>query len=177
MLINVGEAYIVVNILNGAQLAQDQDLLQYQEAINNQTGQQLQTTIHIPGDLDFKTTEQNANLKLKIFGGPSAGEVYYYSSSALSKDIVIGRTPDCDIRINDKLLSKSQASIRFAEQRLLEGGMAGAQQTWVLSDGFQGKPSTNGTWLYLNEDFQMHEGMIFKANQTIFSVSLKTQVN
>ena len=74
-------------------------------------------------------------------------------------------------------LSKSQASIRFAEQRLFEGGVAEVQQTWVLSDGFQGKPSTNGTWLYLNEDFQMHEGMIFKANQTIFSVSLKTQVN
>ena len=28
----------------------------------------------------------------------------------------------------------------------------------------QGKPSTNGTWLYLNEDFEMHSGMVFKAN-------------
>jgi hypothetical protein len=35
MLINVGEAYIVVNILNGALLAQDQDLLQYQAALAN----------------------------------------------------------------------------------------------------------------------------------------------
>lgn len=35
---------------------------------------------------------------------------------------------------------------------------------WVLVDGCNGKPSTNGTWLYLNENFTMHTGMIFKAN-------------
>jgi len=32
------------------------------------------------------------------------------------KRIVIGRTPECDIRINDKLLSKSQASISFSPE-------------------------------------------------------------
>jgi len=42
----------------------------------------------------------------------------------------------------------------------------------VLTDGFNGKPSTNGTWMYLNEDFSMHTGMVFKANQTIFNVEL-----
>ena len=103
--------------------------------------------------MDLNATEENANLKLKIFGGPSAGEIYYYRSTGLNKEIVIGRTPDCDIRINDKLLSKNQASIRFAEHRVIEDGVAESQLTWILSDGFQGKPSTNGTWLYLNEDF------------------------
>ena len=53
----------------------------------------------------------------------------------MNKEIVIGRTPDCDIRINDKLLSKNQASIRFAEQRVIENGVAESQLTWVLSDG------------------------------------------
>jgi predicted component of type VI protein secretion system len=76
---------------------------------------------------------------------------------------VIGRTPDCDIRINDKLLSKNQACITFLPD----------QTSWWLIDGFNNKKSTNGTWLYLNEDFKMHNGMIFKANQTIFSVELK----
>ena len=46
------------------------------------------------------------------------------------------------------------------------------QNSWVLTDGFNNKPSTNGTWLYLNENFEMHNGMIFKANQTIFGVEL-----
>ena len=52
-------------------------------------------------------------LKLKIFGGPSAGEIYYYKPVPLPKTIQIGRTPDCDIRLNDKLLSKKQATINF----------------------------------------------------------------
>jgi len=75
---------------------------------------------------------------------------------------VIGRTPECNIRISDRLLSKNQASISFFK----------GEQAWVLTDGFNGKPSTNGTWMYLNEDFSMHTGMVFKANQTIFNVEL-----
>ena len=82
----------------------------------------------------------------------------------MEKEIVIGRTPDCDIRINDKLLSKNQASISFTEQQTVVNGVVDSSLCWVLSDGFNGKASTNGTWLYLNEDFQMHEGMTFKAN-------------
>jgi len=104
--------------------------------------------------------DDSIKLKLKIFGGPSAGEIYYYRTDPTGRPIVIGRTPECDIRINDKLLSKSQASITFSTD----------DSSWVLSDGCNNKPSTNGTWLYLNENFKMHSGMIFKANQTIFNV-------
>lgn len=39
-----------------------------------------------------------------------------------------------------------------------------------MCDGIEDKRSTNGTWLYLNEDHQMKTGMVFKANQTIFAV-------
>ena len=124
----------------------------------------MQTQIHIPADLDLHSNDENANLKLKIFGGPSAGEIYYYKYQGMEKEIVIGRTPDCDIRINDKLLSKNQASISFTEQQTVVNGVVDSSFCWVLSDGFNGKASTNGTWLYLNEDFQMHEGMTFKAN-------------
>ena len=47
------------------------------------------------------------------------------------------------------------------------------QASWWLIDGYNNKASTNGTWLYLNEDFEMHTGMVFKANQTIFNVQLR----
>lgn len=76
------------------------------------------------------------------------------------QEIVIGRTPGCDIKIEDKLLSKMQATIRN------EDG------DWVLYDGCQGRESTNGTWLYLNEDCEIEHGMIFKSNQTFFEASL-----
>jgi hypothetical protein len=35
---------------------------------------------------------------------------------------------------------------------------------WVLQDGYMGKASTNGTWLYLNEEIQIKPGMLFKSN-------------
>ena len=76
---------------------------------------------------------------------------------------MIGRTPNCDIRIEDKLLSKAQAIIKF-------DGMH-----WVLIDGFDGRESTNGTWLYLNEDCDIEDGMIFKSNQTFFEARIIPQ--
>jgi pSer/pThr/pTyr-binding forkhead associated (FHA) protein len=51
---------------------------------------------------------------------------------------VIGRSPNCDIRIDDQLISKMQSTIKY------EGG------NWILEDGRDGKESTNGTWYYLN---------------------------
>jgi len=35
---------------------------------------------------------------------------------------------------------------------------------WLIEDGLNGKKSLNGTWLYLHEDFEMYDGMMFKAN-------------
>lgn len=78
------------------------------------SGQQQQ--MHIPEDLDVNAEDSSVKLKLKIFGGPSAGEIYYYKQDFTGKKIIIGRTPDCDIRINDKLLSKNQASIAFSPE-------------------------------------------------------------
>lgn len=56
MLINVGEAYIVVNLYKG----QSED----------------QPHTYAPDQ------DSNVNLKLKIFGGPSAGEVYFFKNEA-----------------------------------------------------------------------------------------------
>ena len=70
--------------------------------------------MHVPADLDVNADDPAMKLKLKIFGGPSAGEIYFYKQDQGDKRIIIGRTPDCDIRINDKLLSKAQASIAFS---------------------------------------------------------------
>lgn len=76
MLVNVGEAYIVVNLLpEGAE----------------EQGRSYDT------------------LKLKMFGGPNNGEIYEFNTNEMKngeKEILIGRTPDCDVKINDKLLSK-----------------------------------------------------------------------
>lgn len=139
MIINVGEAHIVVNLLK--EQSDDYD--------------------------SYNAHPESHRLKLKIFGGPSSGEILYWSINTNKYDysyfknegqeIIIGRTTNCDIRIDDKLLSKTQAHIKCSESG-----------QWVLIDGFHNKPSTNGTWLYLNEDYEIFNEMVFKANQTIF---------
>lgn len=81
MLVNVGEAYIVVNLL--------------------------------PEGID--EDELHDTLRLKIFGGANNGEIYEYHVGQMkegSREIFIGRTPDCDIKINDKLLSKIQSHVK-----------------------------------------------------------------
>lgn len=101
MLINMGEAYVVVNIFTGP-LAYDQDIL-------DSLDDHKQNLMHLPQNYDSTKDEDeddgSSRLKIKIFGGPSAGEVYFFKQR--SEVILIGRTPLCEIRINDKLLSKT----------------------------------------------------------------------
>ena len=73
--------------------------------------------------------------------------------------IKIGRMPDCEIKIEDNLLSKYQSTIKYI-----------SSSGWTLFDGFNNKSSTNSNWLYLNDDFEIHNNMIFKANHTLFQV-------
>ena len=43
-------------------------------------------------------------LKLKLFGGPSTGEVFYFTGK--ENKITLGRMSRCDVHISDGLLSK-----------------------------------------------------------------------
>lgn len=83
-----------------------------------------------------------------------------------SRTIKVGRTNDCDVRIKDKMISKVQFHIRVDRSQF-------GDYEWVLVDGINDKPSTNGTWLYINEDLMLFPGMVFKANLTIFKVGFK----
>lgn len=55
------------------------------------------------------------------------------------------------------------------------------EEGWVLTDGLDDKPSTNGTWsalgvkfrLYLNDEMSMYNKMVFRALQTLFEVEVK----
>ena len=58
-------------------------------------------------------TESVPKLRLKLFGGPSTGEVFYFTGK--EKKIFLGRKNGCDVHIEDGLLSKQQASIEQGE--------------------------------------------------------------
>lgn len=96
-------------------------------------------------------------IRLKIFGGPRSGEVFY-SNGMDWDEIKIGRSPHCTIRIEDDVLSKYQCRI-FYDFNL---------RTWTLEDGSTNKSSLNGTWLYLNEEYSVYDDMVIKAHQMLF---------
>jgi hypothetical protein len=82
------------------------------------------------------------------------------------KNILIGRYNNADIKIDDKLLTKIHCEISYSES-----------DGWLLHDGFEGKESTNGTWIYMNDDVKVYDGMVFKASQTIFECCLEYDIS
>lgn len=74
-LLSLGESFIIINILTERDESDTQS------------------------DLQFPM------LRLKLFGGPSTGEVFFYKPKPNEK-IQIGRMNNCHIQIEDSLLSK-----------------------------------------------------------------------
>ena len=70
-----------------------------------------------------------------------------------------------DIHIDDKLMSKIHCVINFSET-----------SGWILYDGFNNKRSMNGTWLYLNDDYEVYNKMIFSSNQNIFQIDFENPI-
>jgi len=88
---------------------------------------------------------------------------YFKSYFNPSSDIIrIGRLNVCEIPIEDNSLSKFQATIKYDDKK-----------GWIIQDGNEGRPSTNGTWLYLAEPFEIYDGLIFKTQQIMFKAILK----
>jgi len=141
-LLNMGLIFMVVNIVY-AEAKREDNILNGQASNNN---------LRIP--LNTKP-----NLHLKFFGGPCTGEVHVLEPT--ERVISIGRHSECTIHVEDNLLSKNQCTIEYTEQN-----------GWILKDGKDKRPSTNGTWLYIGEEQTIYNGMIFKANQTLFQASI-----
>lgn len=77
------------------------------------------------------------NLLLTVFSNGNSKSYCFYAQEQHISPIRIGRANDCDICINDMLLSKYQASILYSHN-----------QGWMLIDGnlIRQRPSTNGAW-------------------------------
>jgi pSer/pThr/pTyr-binding forkhead associated (FHA) protein len=59
--------------------------------------------------------------------------------------INIGRMPSCEIRFDDTQLSRLHCFIENIGGR------------WILTDGDGKKQSTNGTWLFVDELFEIYD--------------------
>lgn len=96
------------------------------------------------------------NISFKFLDGPKIDQDYTFSVS--QSPIKIGRSAECEIKFDDNSLSRYQCTIEYTQE-------------WVLRDGFS-KPSTNGTWLFVEEPFPLSNGTLFKAGQTLFQCQI-----
>ena len=83
------------------------------------------------------------------------------------REILIGRAPECDLSINDKLLSKVHCHIKIMFDQLNPH-----MYDWVVVDGHGNKNSCNGTWVYISQDTPIVSNFTFKANSTVFGCKL-----
>eukprot|EP00831_Metopus_contortus_P062361 TRINITY_DN54433_c0_g1_i2.p1 TRINITY_DN54433_c0_g1~~TRINITY_DN54433_c0_g1_i2.p1 ORF type:complete len:175 (+),score=19.97 TRINITY_DN54433_c0_g1_i2:147-671(+) len=102
--------------------------------------------------------DEKGQLLLRFIDGPKIDQKFSFSPE--KGPVRIGRMSDCEIRFDDPSVSRYQSNFKYKE---------GA---WFIEDGWANSQSTNGTWLYIADNFVLNEGMIFKAGQTLFSVSL-----
>ncbi len=138
-LLNIGENYIVFTI-------------------------GLEDEILLSENYSNKNNENYDNmLNVKIFSGDIKHGIVSFLPE--KSPITIGRSQDCEILIDDNMLSRVHCTIDFKNEK------------WYIIDGTineEGnvKNSTNGTWIYAFEDTLIKDKMTFKANHNLFICSL-----
>lgn len=99
---------------------------------------------------------------------------------------MLGRVEDCDIFIDDSILSKRHCTFQFvpgpcpsAKASDLNSDLASGPKElpsafdghWVLKDGYASQ-SLNGTWVYLSQEVELKHKMTFKASEILFEASV-----
>ena len=112
--------------------------------------------------LKNKFTQRFDKIQLRFIDGPKTDKVFDFTTE---QKITIGRMPTCTIKFEDSQLSRIQCQVYFDD----------VQGVWLLKDGDDDKLSTNGTWLFVDELFPIHDQMVFKAGQTLFKTNLVHQ--
>ena len=77
------------------------------------------------------------SIRLRFFGGSGNGGDYDYDLNEMergNRSILIGRGPECNVKLNDKLLSKVQCHVRAEVADEQQQGRGNMQ--WILYDGF-----------------------------------------
>ena len=102
---------------------------------------------------NMETDEQlnDDDLILKIYSNDQEYEPIIIQSN--DRVYQVGRSDKCDIYIKDRMLSRVHCVLVFIDNN------------WYIKDGNENKnESTNGTWMFANEETEIKEGMKFKSN-------------
>ena len=99
-------------------------------------------------------------LRLKVIGGNNFSEVFYFTAKEFyMSTILIGRSRNCQVYIEDSTVSKQHASIFFS-----------IYKQWVIIDGTANRNSLNGTWLFASKDIELTPNLEIKACESNLKV-------
>lgn len=110
---------------------------------------------HMVVQMLSNSEEMSSNIAIRFLDGPKIDQTFNFTSE--DSPILIGRMVDCRIRFDDNSLSRYQCCVKHEQT-----------DGWILSDGNGSKNSTNGTWLFVDDYFDIFDGMVFKAGQTLY---------
>lgn len=96
----------------------------------------------------------SSSVNLRILDGPMSDQQFDFDQNEVVK---IGRTQECQIKFDSTNMSRVQCIVAYS-----------VELGWFIQDGDGNRGSTNGTWLYIDEPFQLIENTVFKAGQTLF---------
>ena len=110
------------------------------------------------GDIIFKT-EINDNNQIHIILHLNIGKKTLYFNSNQKKIITFGRDNLSTVKLNENMISKIHCTIEFKNNN------------WVIYDGNGKKPSTNGTWMFCNEKFELNDEINYaKIGKSIIQI-------
>ena len=132
------------------------------------------TLINIGGNYLVVYIEKN-KIKIKIFNNNILDSPNKKDKNSINCDlkeyeidennnfyINIGRNQNCDIIIEDMMLSKIQCRIEYNSNN----------KCFYLNDGDGKKESTNGTWVFILNPTKITNNFMFKAEHTLFLANL-----
>jgi hypothetical protein len=110
------------------------------------------------GDIIFKT-EINDNNQIHIILHLNVGKKTLIFNSNQKKIITFGRDNLSTVKLNGNMISKIHCTIEFKNNN------------WIIYDGNGKKPSTNGTWMFCNEKFELRDEINYaKIGKSIIQI-------
>jgi pSer/pThr/pTyr-binding forkhead associated (FHA) protein len=112
-------------------------------------------------DHSEKVKEEREKKEKMSNAGSSTSSNQVFLFKPADSPVLIGRTK-CNISLNFSFLSKRHCEIIYNKQ---EG-------VWEINDGYNGKTSTNGTWLMLKSKYEISETTFVKIGSNVIKVGL-----
>jgi hypothetical protein len=107
--------------------------------------------------MSYAYDEVTQQVTLKFLEGVYANERKVFPTAF---PIVIGRDASCTMVFQSASLSRKQCTIYKGSEGI------------YIADGDGKKTSTNGTWIFVDSDCVITDGLIFKAGQSLFKAKL-----